>query len=111
MKPTNSNGTHRPTGLQLPCENAFKIASAKRKSSRLAYETRFSRDPDENVISFEAYKAQRKREARRRRACYCSMISNISLWLAVGMGFGMMLTVMHGERQQMEQQLTVPLKP
>jgi len=39
------------------------------------------------------------------------MISNISLWLAVGMGFGMMLTVMHGERQQMEQQLTVPLKP
>lgn len=111
MKPTNSNGTHRPAGPQLPCDNVLKSVLAKRKLSNSVYETRCSRDSYQNVISFEAYKAQRKREKRQRRVGYVCMMTNVILWVVVGAGFGIMLAVMHGEQQQMEQQLTVPLRP
>lgn len=114
MKPTNLNGTHRPTGPQLPCADVLKTVSAKRRLSSSLYAANQNEERYRNVVSFESYQAQKRREEQQlaqRKHCRFCFISNLIVWSLVVAGFTWMAQVMHQERLQMEQQLSSPYRP
>ena len=114
MKPTNLNGTHRPTGPQLPCDDVLKSVSARQRLLSSLYAANRNEERYRNVISFESYQAQKRRDrkrAARQKHCRFCFISNLIVWTLVIAGFTYMAQVMHNEQQLMQEQLSSPMKP